>query len=139
MNPSAPTHRLKRTAPPRAPHLTEYIDGYVLPVRTGRLPAFRRLSRLGARVWCENGALSCRSCVGRDLDTRLDGELPRQFHVRRGEVAMLTWVVFESREHRDQVNARVMNDRRMAEILATPDLPFDASRMVYVGFEVDAD
>jgi uncharacterized protein YbaA (DUF1428 family) len=43
--------------------------------------------------------------------------------------------VFESREHRDQVNAKVVADPRMAWMGEKGEMPFDVTRMAYGGFK----
>ena len=47
--------------------------------------------------------------------------------------------MFKSRADRDRVNAKVMADPRLAEMMKTKDVPFDAKRMIYGGFEVLVD
>ena len=54
-------------------------------------------------------------------------------------LASLVWVLFPSKETRESANKQVPNDPRMIE-LVTPltessKLIFDASRMVYGGFQ----
>jgi len=43
--------------------------------------------------------------------------------------------VFKSRAHRDRVNAKVMKDPRLAEMMDMKDMPFDGKRMIWGGFE----
>jgi len=47
--------------------------------------------------------------------------------------------VFKSRAHRDRVNAKVMKDPRLAEMMTTEAMPFDAKRMFWGGFDVIVD
>ena len=47
---------------------------------------------------------------------------------------VFSWVVFESREHRDQVNARIVADPRLKEIGDPNVQPFNCKRMAYDGF-----
>jgi uncharacterized protein YbaA (DUF1428 family) len=47
--------------------------------------------------------------------------------------------VFESRQHRDRVNAKVMQDPRLASMMNAAQMPFDGRRMLYGGFEVRVD
>lgn len=115
--------------------MPEYIDGYVLPVPKKNLPAYRRMARLGAKVWRKHGALSYRECVGDDLQTQFGATFPRQLKLKRGETAVFSWIVFKSRAHRDRVNARAMKDPRMAAICAKGPMPFDPKRMLYGGFK----
>jgi uncharacterized protein YbaA (DUF1428 family) len=52
------------------------------------------------------------------------------------ETVIFSWIVFESREARDRINAAVMNDPKIKEIMesGTPEL-FDYKRMAYGGFK----
>ena len=50
-----------------------------------------------------------------------------------------SWIVYKSRKHRDQVNARVMKDPRLAGMGDPSQMPFDGKRMIYGGFEVQVD
>jgi uncharacterized protein YbaA (DUF1428 family) len=36
----------------------------------------------------------------------------------------------------NRVNAKVMKDPRLADMMASKDMPFDAKRMIYGGFKV---
>ena len=45
-----------------------------------------------------------------------------------------SYIVFKSREHRDEVNAKVMSDPRIKESCAESSMPFDSNRMTYGGF-----
>jgi uncharacterized protein YbaA (DUF1428 family) len=49
------------------------------------------------------------------------------------------YVVFKSRAHRDRVNAKVMKDPRLANMMPPKSMPFDPKRMVYGGFKVLVD
>ena len=53
---------------------------------------------------------------------------------------LFSWIVFKSRKHRDQVNAKVMQDPEMNKMMEKGPCPFDVKRMTYGGFKflVDA-
>jgi len=110
-----------------------YVDGFVLPVPKKNLPAYRRIAQKAGRIWQEHGALEYRECVGDDLDVKMGRPFPRQLALKRGETVVFSWIVYRSRAHRDQVNAKVMKDPRMASM--DPTMPFDLKRMVYGGFK----
>ena len=112
-----------------------YVDGYVVPVPKKHLPAYRRLARMGGRIWREHGALEFRECVGDDLGTKWGVPFPRVMKLKHGETVMFSWVVFKSRAHRDRVNAKVMKDPRLAA-MDPKSMPFDPKRMVYGGFKI---
>jgi uncharacterized protein YbaA (DUF1428 family) len=52
---------------------------------------------------------------------------------------VFAWIVFRSRAHRDRVNAKVMEDHRLAGEMDPKAMPFDTKRMIYGGFEVVVD
>jgi uncharacterized protein YbaA (DUF1428 family) len=44
--------------------------------------------------------------------------------------------VYKSRAQRDRINAKVMKDPRLADMMDPKQLPFDAKRMIYGGFKL---
>jgi uncharacterized protein YbaA (DUF1428 family) len=59
---------------------------------------------------------------------------PRSVKLKPNETVVFSWIVFKSRTHRDRVNARVMKDPRLAEMMNPKAMPFDGKRMIYGGF-----
>jgi uncharacterized protein YbaA (DUF1428 family) len=116
-----------------------YVDGFVLPVPRKNLPAYRRMARKAGRVWRDHGALEFRECAGEDLRVKFGIPFPRRMSVKPGETVVFSWIGFRSRAHRDRVNGRVMKDPRLARMMSSTSMPFDAKRMVYGGFEVLVD
>jgi uncharacterized protein YbaA (DUF1428 family) len=117
----------------------KYVDGYVLPVPKKNLDAYRRMAEKAGKVWREHGALEFRECVGDDLKTKKIKSFPSMVKPKPGETVVFSWIVFKSRAHRDAVNARVMKDPRLAEMMNMKAVPFDPKRMAYGGFEVMVD
>ena len=116
-----------------------YVDGYVLPVPTKNLPAYRRMAQKAGKIWREHGALEYRECAGDDLDVKFGVGFPRTIKLKPGETAVFAWIVFKSRAHRDRVNAKVMKDPRLTSSMDSKSMPFDIKRMVYGGFNVLVD
>jgi uncharacterized protein YbaA (DUF1428 family) len=56
--------------------------------------------------------------------------------LKAGETVVFAWITYKSRKHRDRVNAKVMKDPRLADMMDPKAMPFDAKRMIYGGFEV---
>jgi uncharacterized protein YbaA (DUF1428 family) len=48
---------------------------------------------------------------------------------------VFAYIVYQSRAHRDQVNAKVMKDPRIANMCDSKNMPFDCARMLYGGFK----
>lgn len=113
-----------------------YVDGFVLPVPKKNLKIYRRMAAKAGKIWREHGALEFRECAGDDLKVKGVVSFPRAIKVKPGETVMFSWIVFKSRAHRDRVNAKVMKDPRLAEMMEPKSMPFDSKRMVYGGFKV---
>ena len=112
-----------------------YVDGFVLPVPKKNLQAYRRISRKAGRIWREHGALEYRECVGDDLNVKMAMPFPRRIKLKPGETVVLSWIVYKSKAHRNQVNAKVMKDPRLAK-MDPKSMPFDMKRMMFGGFKV---
>src|SRR6185503_15919408 len=119
--------------------MAKYVDGYVLPVPRKNLQTYRRIAQKAGKIWREHGALEYRECAGDDLKVKWGVPFPRQMKLKPSETVVFAWVVFKSRADRDRVNAKVMKDPRLAKMMETTAMPFDAKRMVYGGFEVIVD
>jgi uncharacterized protein YbaA (DUF1428 family) len=111
-----------------------YVDGFLIPVPRSRLAAYRRMAEKAGEVWRRCGALEYRECVGEDLDVKMGTAFPKQLGAKRGETVVFSWIVYESRAHRDAVNAEVMKDPWIAGMDGKA-MPFDPKRMCYGGFE----
>lgn len=116
--------------------MPRYVDGYVLPIPTRNIPAYRRMAKLASKVWLDHGALEYRECVGEDLAVPCGLPFPRALKLKRGETVVFAWIVYASRKQRDRVNAKVMQDPRIAAYMKGRSMPFDLKRMLYGGFEV---
>ena len=116
-----------------------YVDGFVVPVPKRKLDAYRRIARKAGKIWRERGALEFRECVAEDVQVGKVTSFPRSVQAKRGETVVFSWIVFNSRAHRDRVNAKVMEDPRLADTMDPKAMPFDSKRMIYGGFDVVVD
>ena len=116
--------------------MAKYVDGFVLPIPTKNLAAYRKLAQKGAQLWREHGALEYRECIAEDMDVKCGLPFPRGIKAKKGETIIFAWIVYKSRAHRDKVNAQVMKDPRTSEGMDEKTMPFDVKRMIYGGFEV---
>jgi len=116
-----------------------YVDGFLLPVPKKNLEAYRRMARKAGKIWREHGALEFRECAGDDLDVKGGMPFPRRVKPRPGETVVFSWIAFKSRAHRDRVNAKVMKDPRLANMMDPKAMPFDFKRMSFGGFKVLVD
>jgi uncharacterized protein YbaA (DUF1428 family) len=116
--------------------MAEYVDGFVLPIPKKRVEAYRKLARRAGKVWKEYGALQYRECIADDVKPGKYTSFPHSVKLKPNEVVFFSYIVYKSRRHRDQVNAKVMKDPRLAHMMDPKDMPFDAKRMIWGGFKV---
>jgi uncharacterized protein YbaA (DUF1428 family) len=113
-----------------------YVDGYVLPVPKKNLQAYRRMAQKAGKVWRDHGALEFVECVADDVKPGKHTSFPQSVKLKTGETVVFSWIVFKSRAHRDRVNANVMKDPRLANMMDPKAMPFDGKRMFWGGFKV---
>ena len=112
-----------------------YVDGFVVPVPVKNLAAYRRLAKKAGKIWREYGALDYKEWIGDDVPVGKLTSFPRSVKVKRGETVVFSWIVYKSRADRDRINAKVMKDPRLADMMDPKTLPFDGKRMIYGGFK----
>jgi len=116
-----------------------YIDGFVLPIPRIHLEEYKKVAEKVAEIWKEYGALSYCEYVGDDLSLEGTRSFIDAVDLKDDEVVVFGWVTFPNKEIRDKANKQVPKDPRMTALvgpLTDPErLIFDASRMVYGGFQ----
>lgn len=121
--------------------MAKYVDGFVLVVPKDKEAEYQKMAEDGRDSWIKHGALQYFECRGEDLRQQEAGdEKSRAFKEMAGangdENVWFAFIFFESREHRDEVNKKVM-----AEMEETYDensnfvMPTDMKKMAYGGFE----
>jgi uncharacterized protein YbaA (DUF1428 family) len=110
-----------------------YVDGFVLAVPKQNIDAYKEMARRAGEVWKEHGALAYVECIGDDVPYGELTSFPRAVQAKDDEVVVFAWILYESREKRDAINAKVMEDPRLKDQMS--DMPFDGKRMIYGGFE----
>ena len=119
--------------------MPNYVDGFVIPVPKKKLAAYTAMAKKASKIWKEYGALDYKECVGDDLDAKFGVPFPKSVKLKPDETVVFSWIVFKSRAHRDRVNAKVMKDPRMGQMMQGKKMPFDVKRMMYGGFKVLVD
>jgi len=116
-----------------------YVDGFIIPLPKDKLDQYRSIATRCGAIWREHGALQFRECLADDVQMGELTSFPRSVLQKDGETVIFSWIVFESREQRDEVNAKVMADPRMKELMTPEAMPFDGKRMIYGGFKTIVD
>jgi uncharacterized protein YbaA (DUF1428 family) len=111
-----------------------YVDGYVVPVPKANIEAYRAMATKAGKIWREHGALEYRECVADDVKSGEVTSFPQAVKLKDDETVIFSYIVFESRQHRDEVNAKVMSDPRLADMMDPKTMPFDGKRMFWGGF-----
>ena len=111
-----------------------YVDGFVLPVPKSNIEAYREMAQKAGAIWREYGALEYRECIADDVKPGKVTSFPQSVQLKDDETVVFAWIVYESRAHRDEVNAKVMNDPRFKD-MDPKKMPFDGMRMFWGGFE----
>ena len=112
-----------------------YVDGFVLAVPEANLAAYRKMARLGGKIWREHGALEYMECVADDVQPGKLTSFPQAVKLKPGEVVVFSWIIYKSRAARDRINKKVMADPRLAKFMDPKSLPFDGKRMFFGGFK----
>jgi len=112
-----------------------YVDAVVVPVPKRKLAAYRAMARKSGKVWREHGALEYLECVADDVKPGKHTSFPQSVKLKPGETVVFAYVVFKSRAQRDRVLAKVMKDKRLADMMDPKKLPFDGKRMFWGGFK----
>jgi len=112
-----------------------YVDGFIVAVPKAKVEEYAAFSRMAGEVWKEFGALQYVECVADDVPYGELTSFPRAVHATEDETVVFAWITYESRAHRDEVNAKVMSDPRLQN-MDMSSAPFDGKRMIYGGFQV---
>ncbi|PSH68831.1 DUF1428 domain-containing protein [Phyllobacterium brassicacearum] len=110
-----------------------YVDGFLLAVPKDRIDDYKALARRAGEVWKDLGALAYVECTADDVPYGELTSFPRAVQAKDDEIVIFAWIVYRSREERDAIDAKVMQDPRLKG--DESNMPFDGKRMIYGGFE----
>jgi uncharacterized protein YbaA (DUF1428 family) len=123
--------------------MAKYIDGFVLVVPKGKEAEYEEMAKMGRDSWMKHGALQYFECRGDDLKQQEMGDQKsRAFAEMAGagsdENVWFSFVIFNSKEHRDEVNEKVMQEmsESFKDQAAPFEMPNDMTKMAYGGFAV---
>ncbi len=118
--------------------MAKYVDGFVIPISKKNIEEYKKMAKIGKKLWKKYGALDYKECIGQDLTPKdIKMTFPTIAKCKPDETVVFSYIVFKSRKHRDQVNAKVMKDPLMNDPnFKDKPMPFDMKRFAYAGFEV---
>ena len=124
-----------------------YIDAFVLVIPRDKVERYKKMAEDGCNVWMKFGALSYRECMGHDISAIAEEgmeSLPfgKLVNLKDDETVWFSYIEYASKEHRDEVNAKVMahwnekfrdNPEAMSEYADVLDM----KRMSTGGFRIE--
>jgi uncharacterized protein YbaA (DUF1428 family) len=125
--------------------MPKYVDGFLLVVPKDKAEDYKKMAESGRDAWMKHGALEYYECRGDDLvPPDMGGERARAFPdmagAREDQTVWFSFIIFKSKEHRDEVNAKVMKEMgEAAEEYKDMMMPFDMKQMAYGGFQVEVE
>ncbi len=118
--------------------MAKYVDGFVLAIPKENRNAYKKMAREGRATWLKFGALSYMECRGDDMTpVHVAFTFPKMAKIKEGEEVWFSFITFNSKKHRNEVNKKVMEyfDKKYAG--KNQDMPFDMKRFAYGGFTVE--
>lgn len=119
----------------------KYVDGFVLVVPKGKEAEYEAMAIQGRDAWMKHGALQYFECRGDDLKPQEMGDMKSRAFAEMagasvGDNVWFSFIVFNSKEHRDEVNQKVEAEMSQQEMPEGFEMPFAMSNMAYGGFDV---
>jgi uncharacterized protein YbaA (DUF1428 family) len=113
----------------------KYVDGFIIPIKKKNMAAYKKMAKLGCKVWMEYGALDYYECEGAVLNHPWGFPFTKLCKLKPDETVVFAYVVYKSKAHRDSVNKKVMKDPRMKPE-NFKSMPFDMKRFSTGEFKV---
>lgn len=112
--------------------MAQFVDGFIIPIKKKNLKDYKKMAKLGRKLWMEYGALSYHECVGTDINVPWGLTFPKMCKLKSDETLIFAFIIFKSKAHRNQVNKKVHSDPRMD--MSESKMPFDMKRFSMGGF-----
>ena len=115
--------------------MSYYVDGFVVPVPKENLEAYRAMARTASEVWKDHGAIAYWEGAADDVKPGKVTSFPQAVQLKDDETVVFSFIVYPSREVRDEANKKAMEDPRLKDMMDPKTLPFDGMRMFWGGFK----
>lgn len=121
---------------------TKYVDGFVLLIPKDKVDEYKKMAKEASEFWMKYGALNYRECMLDDPDPdMIELTFPKLTKAGPDETVWFSYIEYESREHRDEVNKKVMDDMKAQggnpEDCMNEEIPFEMKKMSYGGFTME--
>lgn len=111
--------------------MAKYVDGFVIKVKKKKMADYKKMAKLGKKVWLEHGALDYYECEADEFVPWGLG-FQKMCNLKKDETVVFSFIVYKSKAHRNKVNEKVHSDPRMD--LDNYDMPFDPKGFALAGF-----
>ena len=113
--------------------MMNYIDGFLIPVRTEDRDAYRAHEEKWWPTFRDAGALSIVVGWGDDVPAGQWTDFRRAVDLKEDETVVFCWMTWPDKATRDKADAAMMADES-GEMSTGMEMPFDGKRMVFGGF-----
>ena len=110
-----------------------YIEGFVAAVPTANKDAYRKHAEEAAVHFKRLGATRLIECWGDDVPRGVATDFYTATQAKDEETIVFSWIEYPDKATRDRVNAAMQTDEGMQTM--SGEMPFDARRMFWGGFE----
>ncbi len=108
--------------------MSKYIDGFIIPIKKNKLNDYKKMAKLGRKIWIKYGALDYYECVGAKIDNAWGIPFTKLCKLKSDETVIFAFVVYKSKAHRNKVVAKVHQDPLMQPENFKGKMPFDMKR-----------
>lgn len=115
--------------------MSTYVDGFVIPIPKNKVTAYKKIAKMGRDTWMKHGALAYYECVGDDMKPPYGMSFSKMSKTKKNETVVFAFIVFKSKAHRKQVNAKVHKEFSQMGGAENFTMPFDPKKMAYGGFK----
>ena len=114
-----------------------YVEGFLTPVPTANKDEYIKHAKSAVDLFKRLGATRFIENWGDDVPDGKINDLKKSVNLEEGETVLFSWLEYPDKAARDAANEKMMNDPAMQEM--GKDMPFDAKRMIFSGFEAIVD
>ena len=110
-----------------------YIDGFIVPIRDGKVADYTKMAETFARKAREEGALGSFEALGDGLEHGKVTDFYKAVQAEDGENVVFSFVLWPDKATRDKGWEKIMADPEMQPGMQA--MPFDGKRMFWGGFK----
>jgi uncharacterized protein YbaA (DUF1428 family) len=110
-----------------------YFEGFIVPVPDNNKEAYTKHGSSLTASLRECGVQRQLEAWGADIPEGQATDFRKAVDARPGENVVFAWFEYPNRQVRDAANQKMMSDPNMEAM--SRDIPFDAKRMIFGGFE----